>query len=119
MIDEILSETEKLNKEVQSFATAMNEDELRKKIAKIDEMSMNDPDFWSKQESKLVLKEQAVLKKKLESWEELKTLRDDMEVLLDLVKEGEEGLEGDIDQALKAFSKKVSEFELPACAQRT
>ncbi|WP_303850490.1 peptide chain release factor 2 [Seleniivibrio woodruffii] len=112
MIDEIISEAEKLNKEVASFATAMNEDELRKKIAKIDEMSMNDADFWNKKESKLILKEQSTLKKKLESWDELLTLRDDTEVLLELIKEGEEGLDGDIEDAIKAFSKKVREFEL-------
>lgn len=112
MIDEILSETEKLNKEVTSFSSAMNEDELRKKIAKIDEMSMNDADFWGKKESKLILKEQATLKKKLESWEELLTMRDDAEVLIELIKEGEEGLEDDLEQAVKAFGKKVREFEL-------
>ena len=112
MIDEIISETEKLNKEVSSFATAMNEEQLRKRIAEIDEMSMNDADFWSKAESKLVLKEQSTLKKKIESWEELHGLKDDTEVLLELIKEGEEGLDKDIEDAVKAYSKKVREFEL-------
>lgn len=112
MIDEILSEVEKLNKEVLSFSTAMNEDDLREKIQKIDDLSMSDPDFWNKKESRVVLKEQSTMKKKIESWEELITLRDDVEVLLELIKEGEEGLDSDIEDAVKAYNKKVREFEL-------
>lgn len=112
MIDEILSEVEKLNREVQSFSTAMNEDELRIKIQKIDDLSMSDPDFWTKKESRVVLKEQSTMKKKIESWEELLGLRDDVDVLLELFKEGEEGLDADIEHAVKAFSDKVRSFEL-------
>jgi len=112
IIDDILSELDKLKKEVNSFANAMNEEELKKEIAKIDEMSMNDPDFWNKKESKAILKEQATKKKKLEQWQGLTGAVEDVDTLVELMKEGEEGLEEDISEAVTDLKKCVADFEL-------
>jgi len=110
--EDLIIELEKLKKEMKSFESAINADELREEITKIDEISMNDPNFWNKKESKVLLKEQAVKKRKLEEWESLTGLMEDAYVLVELFKEGEEGVEKDIEDAIKVLSKRVSDFEL-------
>lgn len=112
MIEDVISELDRLKKEIKSFKTAINEDELRKDIEKIDEKSMNDPNFWNSKESKGLMKEQAVKKRKLEEWHSLIGLMEDVEVLIELHKEGEEGLEKDMDQSVKLLSDKIEDFEL-------
>ncbi len=64
MIEDVLIELDKLKKDLSSFKTAINEDELKKEIADIDELSMSDPNFWNSKESKTIMKEQAVKKEK-------------------------------------------------------
>lgn len=112
IIDDIINELEKLKKDISSFASAINEKELESEIAKVDEMSVNDPKFWTNKESKLLLKEQAVKKKKLEEWHALKGLLEDTEVLIELHREGEEGLEKDIEDSINSLEKKIADFEL-------
>lgn len=112
IIEDILSELDKLKKEVSSFSSVINEDELRKDIAKVDELSVNDPGFWNNKESKLLLKDQSVKKKKLEEWQELTTLVEDIDVLLELHREGEEGLDKDIEDSVRSLEKLVADFEL-------
>lgn len=112
IIEDILGEVERLKKEVKSFKTVINEDGLRKEIARVDELSVSDPNFWNNKESKLLLKEQAVKKRKLEEWQELLSLEDDVDVLLELYKEGEEGLEKDIQDAVGKLDKMAADFEL-------
>jgi peptide chain release factor 2 len=111
-IEEALIELGKLKKEVKSFKTAMNEDELVKEIAKVDELSVNDPNFWNNKESKTLLKEQAVKKRKLEEWRDLKARMDDADVLVEFYDEGEESVEPDIISAVASLEKLVADFEL-------
>jgi peptide chain release factor 2 len=112
IIEDIINELNGLKKEIKSFKTAMNEDDLIKAIAKVDELSMSDPNFWNNKESKAMLKEQAINKKKLEEWKDLTGLLDDTEVLIELFNEGEEGLEKDIENGIRTLEKRISDFEL-------
>jgi len=112
IIEDIINELDALKKDVNSFKSAMNVEELSKEIERIDELSMSDPNFWNNKESKILLKEQSINKKKLEEWEALTGLLDDTEVLIELFNEGEEGLERDIEKSIRSLEKKIADFEL-------
>lgn len=113
MLDaELSSLYDKLKKNVDSFKKAVNADEKRKRCDAIDQKSMNEPDFWNKKESKLLIKEQANLKKILEEWDALNACSDDVDVMIELYNEGEEEVLPDIKSSIKEFSKAVADFEL-------
>ena len=110
MIEEILSILYALKSKVKSFESAVKEDELVKKIEAVEKLSMEDPDFWSKKESKHILKEQSAYKKFLESWDDLKTALEDAEVLEELYREGESEVEDDLRDACSILSSKTEAF---------
>ena len=112
MIEEVFNELEKLKNKIVSFKSAVKEDELKKKIEAIEKLSFEDPDFWSKKESKHMLMEQSAHKKFLESWHELKDALDDAEVLEELYREGETGAENDISEACNKLASLSAAFEL-------
>lgn len=112
MLEEILAELEKLKNKVKSFESAVKEDELKKQIEAVEKLSLEDPDFWSKKESKHMLMEQSSQKKFLESWRELKNAVDDADVLEELYREGETGAEEDLSQACSDLRSKAAAFEL-------
>ena len=95
MLEEILQEIDELNNKVKSFAPAVKEDVLQKKVDDIENMSMTDKDFWSKKESKHLLKEQSAIKKFLESYRSLLQIKEDCDVLVELYKEGETSVDWD------------------------
>ena len=112
MIEEVFNELEKLKNKIVSFKSAVKEDELKKKIEATEKLSFEDPDFWSKKESKHMLMEQSAHKKFLESWHELKAALDDAEVLEELYREGETGAENDISEACNKLASLAAAFEL-------
>lgn len=112
MIEEILSGVEVCNNKIKSFASAVKEDDIKKEIEIVEKKSLEDPDFWSKKESKHLLREQSVHKKFLESWKALNGVMDDMAVLVDFYKEGEKGIETEIEETYAALDKMVNDFEL-------
>ncbi len=89
MLEDILQEIDELNNKVKSFAPAVKEDVLQKKVDDIENMSITDKDFWSKKESKHLLKEQSAIKKFLESYRSLLQTKEDCDVLIELYKEDE------------------------------
>ena len=112
MLEEILQEIDELNKKITSFIPAVKEDILQKKIDSIEQQSINDKDFWSKKESRHLLKEQSSIKKFLDSYRELLQIQEDIHVLNELYKEGETSVEQDIIDTCQTLSSKVAEFEL-------
>lgn len=112
MLEEILQEIDELNKKIVSFIPAVKEDVLQKKVDDIEQMSITDKDFWSKKESKHLLKEQASIKKFLESFRELNRLQEDINVLKELYNEGELSVEQDIINECAVLRNKVTDFEL-------
>lgn len=112
MLDDILQLIDELVDTVNNFCSIVNEDDLQSKIDEIDNKSMSDPDFWSKKESKHLLKEQSALKKFLEDWKNLKLSGEDLEVLMELYESGESGVEEEIESHYKKYKEQVSSFEL-------
>mgnify|MGYP003375180927 CR=1 FL=1 len=112
MIEEILQEIDELNKKVLSFAPAVKEDVLQKKINDIENLSLNDKDFWSRKDSKHLLKEQSSLRKFLESYRALLNIQEDLNVLIELLKEGEDSVKDEIVEVYNIFNKEITDFEL-------
>ncbi|GAB7140882.1 peptide chain release factor 2 [Deferribacterales bacterium RsTz2092] len=111
--EEILAEVNRLNKLVDSFTPAVHGEELSKRIADIDELSLADTNFWAKQESKALLREQSMHKKFLEEWRKLRSLSDDATVLWGFYKDdGDSDALQELESVLPALSKQASEFEL-------
>ncbi len=110
--EEVSSFIEEYSAMVKSFVNAVKEDEVSKRVHEIDEMSLKDPSFWSKPESKVLLKEQSQYKKFLGDWKSLNTSLEDAQVLWELYKEGEEDVYADLEVALKQLKAKVESFEL-------
>ncbi len=112
MLEDILQEIDELNNKVKSFAPAVKEDVLQKKVDDIENMSITDKDFWSKKESKHLLKEQSAIKKFLESYRSLLQTKEDCDVLIELYKEDETSVEKDIIDIFYQYKKQTTDFEL-------
>jgi len=86
-------------------------DQRRNEIEKLNEKRL-DPNFWSNpDEAKVVEKKISVQKQWLDSWEDLQGTSDDVETLLELAAEGEEGLEDDIQHEASKLERKVEALE--------
>lgn len=112
MIDEIQTKVTDLKERVQSFKSAVNADEKQQRIKEIEKRAVEDPDFWSKKESKHLLKEQAKLKKFLDRYNELEETLENIDVYKELFKEGSEEVKQDLEASVTELEKLVDEFEL-------
>lgn len=112
MLEDILQEIEELNNKVKSFAAAVKEDMLQKKIDDIENMSITDKDFWLKKESKYLLKEQSSIKKFLGAYHNLIHIKEDCDVLVEFYKEGEASVEQDIIDIYSQYKQQIIDFEL-------
>jgi len=112
LIEELYDTLDEIDNNINSFKQIVNEEELLKKIEEVDKKSLEDPNFWNKKESKHLLKEQASLKKFLDEWKELLNIREDIDVLIELYKEGSEEVKDDIVSSIDELKKKVTDFEL-------
>lgn len=110
--EEIQYEIQRIAKLIESFAPVVKEDSMKKRVAEIDQLSASDPNFWSKKESKALLKEQSKYRKFLEDWKKLLTTAEDAGVLLDLYKDGEASVLVDLQELLPQLSKLADDFEL-------
>jgi len=111
-IDEIQSKVADLKKRIESFSEAVKADDKKKRIKEIEEISVEEPDFWSKRESKYLLKEQSKLKKFLNRYEELQETLENIDVYMELFEEGSEEVKQDIKKNVSKLEKLVDEFEL-------
>lgn len=111
-IEDVLSELNKIKKNIESFGNVVNVDEIAERVEEIDRQSMEEPDFWNKQESKAILKEQSILKKTVSEWEGLNEAVDDIEVMAELFKEGAEEVADDITSTLQKLNDSIKDFEL-------
>ncbi|MDR2401511.1 MAG: peptide chain release factor 2 [Deferribacteraceae bacterium] len=110
--EELSSKINEISRRTESFIPAVKEQELIKRIGDIDSLSLTDPQFWLKQESKTLLKEQAKHKKFLESWHKLKQNGEDLLVLRELYKEGEIGVYGELEELAQKTEELAQSFEL-------
>jgi len=112
IVEEIIGRFNKLYEKFKLFIPVVKEDKLVEEIEKIDKLSVEDPDFWNKRESKTLLKEQSIKKKFLEEFRSIKQLVDDCKVMIELIEAGEDEAEGELNNFLEDLEKKVTEFEL-------
>ncbi|MDR0454403.1 MAG: peptide chain release factor 2 [Deferribacteraceae bacterium] len=110
--EEIIAELDSDKKLINSFASAVKEGEVNKRIEEINALSVSDPNFWNKKESRSLLKEQSNYKKFIEEWGKLKSALEDCYVFLELYKEGDESLLPELEQNVKTLSKTAGDFEL-------
>ncbi len=111
-IEEIQKSLNELKANVDSFKSAVNIDKMQERIEEIDRESVSDPNFWSNPKSKTTLKEQSVLKKTISELKELEEMAEDIEVMIELFKEGSEEVSSDIENLIVKLNNKVKEFEL-------
>jgi peptide chain release factor 2 len=110
--EELFAKINEITLRTESFAPAVKEKELIKRVDEIDALSLTDPQFWLKRESKTLLKEQAKHKKFLESWRKLKESGEDILVLRELYKEGETEVYGELAELILQTEALVQNFEL-------
>lgn len=101
-----------LKEQVKGFYPVVNEEDITERIRRVDEMSINEPDFWTKKESKALLKEQSNMKKFLEEWKEVKGLVDEVETLIELYGEGAEEVGEEIVSVTDKLETTIRQFEL-------
>jgi peptide chain release factor 2 len=111
-IEDVLSELNKLKTTIKSFSSVINIEEINERIEEIDRQSMSEADFWNKPESKILMKEQSILKRRLEEFEELNQLTEEIEVMIELYKEGSEDIIPDIENTIEKLKLLVADFEL-------
>ncbi|AEI15195.1 Peptide chain release factor 2 [Flexistipes sinusarabici DSM 4947] len=111
-IDEVQSKVDELKKRIESFSEAVKADDKKKRIKEIERRSVEEPDFWSKRESKYLLKEQSKLKKFLNRYDELLETLENIDVYMELFEEGSEEVKQDIETSVHNLENLVDEFEL-------
>lgn len=111
-------ENYEINKAIEDFKRRLEELDRALDIQKLkedlahDEGLMENSNFWNNiKESNKVLKEVKVLKYKIETYQELTGLLDDLQVYFDMFKEGE-NLDDEISNAIEGLEKKLSAFEI-------
>ncbi|WP_022850020.1 peptide chain release factor 2 [Limisalsivibrio acetivorans] len=110
-IEEAQSTFSSIQERVEGFRNVVNEDEKRGRIEEIDKLSMEDPEFWSKKESKVYMKEQAALKRFMSDWDALMEKIGDTEVLFEMVEE-DESMKNELLSNVEELEKEVQSFEL-------
>jgi peptide chain release factor 2 len=110
--EELFSKINDITRQTESFAPAVKEGEITKRVEEIDALSLSDPQFWLKQESKTLLKEQSKHKKFLEAWRTLKQGAEDILVLRELYKEGETEVYDELVALVSQTEERVRSFEL-------
>lgn len=112
ILEEVSSKLDKLSEKIKSFNSVVKEEKLKNEIAYIDKLAVEDKEFFSKPESKTLLKEQAVKKRFLEDFMELKNLVEDANILLELLESGDMDAEKELSDLLQDLASKVKDFEL-------
>lgn len=112
LIDELPSKISELKERISSFEDAVQADKKLQRIKEIENKSVEDPNFWSKRESKYLLKEQSNLRKFLDRWNELKGLLENVEVYMELYNEGSTEVQNDLQSSTTELEKYVEDFEL-------
>jgi peptide chain release factor 2 len=110
--EELFSKINDITRQTESFAPAVKEGEIVKRVEEIDALSLSDPQFWLKQESKTLLKEQSKHKKFLDAWRTLKQGAEDILVLRELYKEGETEVYDELAALVFQTEDRVRSFEL-------
>jgi peptide chain release factor 2 len=110
--EELNAKINEIVRRTESFIPAVKERELIKRVEEIDALSLTDPQFWLKRESKALLKEQSKHKKFLETWRKLKEGEEELHVLMELYREGEAGVYDELAELALKTENLAQSFEL-------
>jgi peptide chain release factor 2 len=110
--EELNAKINEIARRTESFIPAVKEQELIKRVEEIDALSLTDPQFWLKRESKALLKEQSKHKKFLETWRKLKEGEEELHVLMELYREGETGVFDELAELALKTENLAQNFEL-------
>jgi len=112
MIDEININIDDIRGKLTLISSAIDVNKLEAQILEVDRLSVEDKEFWTDNNSKHLLKEQSQNKKVLDNLQSLNSLIDDLEVLLELYKDGEESLATELKESYDNLDNQLSSFEL-------
>ncbi len=91
-----------------------DEDSLREQLAEADEEAQ-DPDIWSDQDrAREVMSRRSQLQQQVSTAESLHEALEELEVLLEMAREGEDGAEEELGSALKRITPMLDRVELTA-----
>ncbi|UQS83309.1 peptide chain release factor 2 [Bombilactobacillus thymidiniphilus] len=99
---------------IQQFRGSLDFDELQESIA-INENKMAQPEFWNDQQGAQQLIEQNnTLKTKLETFEQLQQMQNDLQVALELLQEdpADHNLQQEIETDLQQLEQKMQQYEI-------
>ncbi len=89
-----------------------DEDALREQLAEADEAAQ-DPEIWSdRNRAQEVMRRRSELQRSVETVQILKDTEEELEVLLEMAKEGEDGIPEELDAFLKTVASKIDSIEL-------
>jgi len=91
-----------------------DEGSLREQLAEVD-AEAQDPDIWSDQDrARRVMSQRSQLQQKVSTAQSLNDALEELEVLLEMAREGEEGVEEELGGALKRITPMLDRVELTA-----
>jgi len=91
-----------------------DEDSLKEELAEVD-TEAQDPDIWSDQDrARQVMSRRSQLQQQLSTVEALQEAHEELEVLLEMARDDEEGVEAELDTALKRITPLLDRVELTA-----
>jgi peptide chain release factor 2 len=91
-----------------------DEDSLKEELAEVDAEAL-DPDIWSDQDrARQVMSRRSQLQQQLSTIEALQEAHEELEVLLEMVRDDEEGVEAELGAAVKRITPLLNRVELTA-----
>ena len=91
-----------------------DEDSLKEELAEVDAEAL-DPDIWSDQDrARQVMSRRSELQQQLSTVEALQEAHEELEVLLEMVRDDEEGVEAELGAAVKRITPLLNRVELTA-----
>jgi peptide chain release factor 2 len=91
-----------------------DEDSLKEQLAEVD-AEAQDPDIWSDQDrARQVMSRRSQLQQQISTAESLIEAHEELEVLMEMAREGEEGADAELGSALKRISPLLDRVELTA-----
>ncbi|MGN0988848.1 MAG: peptide chain release factor 2 [Eubacteriales bacterium] len=113
LIDEYRLKLEDLGKQIKELASALKLDQLKTRLAELEEKS-SAPDFWNDMDaSQRILTEQKGIKEQIVKYNALVAMYEDGQTLVEIaIEEGVEGLEEDIIKAVDDIEKELEKQTL-------
>ncbi|MEE4271856.1 MAG: peptide chain release factor 2 [Thermoanaerobaculales bacterium] len=114
MLEELIHKAESELERIQRLRGYFDLEALSAKLAEVDEKA-NDPDIWSDQDrARKVMRARSELQQRLSSGEMLAEAADELEVLVEMARDGDEGLDAELRRTLGELSPKLDRVELEA-----